>query len=494
MEWLNDIFTRALTFLTESGGGGMSFCTAEWWVVFVLFFDVYLLVRAAGRRAWATAYVVAFSLFFAYKANGALVWLLPASAVVSWWLTERLRTMRRGRLRRWWLGVTVVTELLPLAWFKYADFVQDLVSGLLGTGFAPLHLVLPLGISFYTFQAVSYSVDTFRGQLFCRVGLLDYLFYLTFFPLFFAGPITRANTLVPQLHQPYRVERELVWTGLWLVCLGLLKKAVVADYVGQYNAWVFDDPGAFSGFEVAAAAVGFAVQIYCDFSGYSDLAVGIAALMGFRLFANFNFPYKSRNVSEFWRRWHISLSSWMRDYIYIPLGGNRRGTVRTMLHCLLTMLVAGLWHGASLMFALWGLLHGAALVAHKSLRLLVLDRIGDGRAVRVVSRLLTFAFVTATWVVFRAADWETARTFFGQMASDFSWDYAVPFVTARPLWTALVAGALVLHFTPDGLARRVREAFVGGRWVVRLLVFVVVVELVIAMGTRSVQPFIYATF
>ena len=481
-----------LNFLTTQDTS-FQFSTIGFWAVFIVFFAFYLSVRKRNR-ALMMSYVICFGLLVSLKTNGWAMLFLPATALVSWAMTEKMK-QAEGRRKRAWLTATVIIDLIPLIYLKYTDFLIGSLNSLIGSNFALQHLILPVGLSFYTFQAISYSVDVFKGKISYDVELLEYCFYITFFPLLFAGPIVRADTLVPQLRQRKHVSSRLVNTGFWLVVLGLLKKGLVADYIAEYNNWIFDDPTGYSGFEVLMGTIGFHVQLYCDFSGYSDMSIGLAAIMGLQLLPNFDFPYKSLNVTEFWRRWHISLSTWFRDYLYIPLGGNRRGEGRTYLNNFVTMLVAGLWHGASWMFVIWGAMHGAALVAHKWCKQKFLARIPDTKAVKVCSWLLTMIFVWAAWTIFRSKDMATVGQLFSQIFTDFSWDYLVPFVKARSMWTVFTFGALALHaLVSFKVHDRVKTWVVDSHWIVKLIIFAVTVQLVINFSSDSVQPLLYTQF
>src|SRR5690606_35141846 len=266
---------------------------------------------------------------------------------------------------------------------------------------------LPIGISFFTFQSLSYTIDVYRKDLTPTRSLLDYAFFVSFFPLLVAGPIVRASYFLPQLQQPLLVTREAFGRGVFLILAGLVKKAVIADYISvNFVDRVFDNPALYSGLENLLAVYGYALQIYCDFSGYSDMAIGIALLLGFQFPNNFNFnsPYRSLSITEFWRRWHISLSTWLRDYLYISLGGNRRGRLRTYLNQFITMVLGGLWHGASLRFLLWGAMHGVGLAVHK-IWMSWTKNTWLGRsswAGSFLSWILTFHFVCFTWIFFRA--------------------------------------------------------------------------------------------
>jgi len=485
------MLNQLIEFLT-SPSQGWSLLTYPFLVTFVFFYAVYLLV-GMRRREVMICYVVAFSLFFSFKANGALMSLLPLSAVVSWYMTRRM--LNSTNHRKWWLWATVVVDLAPLLYYKYTNFLIEIVNEVLSTNFSPLSLILPIGLSFYTFQTISYSIDVYRGNFSGDSTLLEYLFYITFFPLLMAGPITRAGTLIPQLRsEPAdRKSPTLVYTGLWLIILGVLKKALVADYIAEYNNWVFDDPMAYSGFENVMSLFGYSLQIYCDFSGYSDVSIGTAALMGFRLKENFRFPYQSLNLTEFWHRWHIALSTWFRDYLYIPLGGNRKGELRTYVNNFVTMVVAGLWHGASWMFVIWGAMHGVGLVVHKALRK-PLKQLPDRFWVRALAWTVTFGYLLLTWIFFRSPTWDSAKAMCHQIIYDFDWAYLVPFVKARPMWTLLTFGGLLFQAIRQRHADRLRNAFVRSPWIVKLLLFLIVVQLVVNFSQDSVRPFIYAQF
>ena len=469
----------------------MLFTTIPFWAMFIAFLLVYALLRKS-TRVGVLLYVVACSLGFFYLANGWLMLLLPSTALVTWGLT-RWMSRRENGARRFLLFLSVVINLAPLIYYKYTNFSIEVFNQILQTNFAFLDIALPVGISFYTFQAISFSTDVYRRNFPMDVSLLEYLFYISFFPLLLAGPITRPGDFFPQIRRRGAVSERLLYLGVWLVMCGLVKKAVVADYIAQYNNWIFDSPETYSGFENLMGVLGYTVQIYCDFSGYSDISIGLAALMGIHLKDNFRFPYQSTNLTEFWRRWHISLSTWFRDYVYIPLGGNRHSTLRTYFNNLLTMALAGLWHGSTLMFVFWGLIHGLGLVVHKSLKG-VLDLVPNKWPVRFVCWFVTFCYVAAAWVYFRSPDVETCGDIFVKITTDFDLAYLLPFVEARPVWTAMVVGALLLCGLRESAYNRLQTRFVMLPWLVKLLLFAAVIQLVVEFHTNNVQPFIYYQF
>ncbi len=460
-------------------------------VTFIIFFGIYILIRHSSKVTMM-CYVLAFSLFFAYKANGILMLLLPATVLASYYLT-RLMNEKEGKERLKWMWFIVVVDLLPLFYYKYTNFFIEILRELTSSNFSPLSIILPVGISFYTFQAISYTVDVYKKRFTLETSLLEYAFYLTFFPLLMAGPITRAETLIPQLKHRYHITDTQVYTGLWLIMVGLVKKALIADYIAQYNNWIFDDPTAYSGFENLMGIMGYSLQIFCDFSGYSDISIGIAMLMGYELKENFRYPYQSLNLQEFWHRWHISLSTWFRDYLYIPLGGNRKGKLRTYFNNFISMVVAGLWHGASWMFFFWGVLHGIGLVVHKFCRQW-LDKIENTWYVKFIAWAITYSYVMFTWVFFRSPNLHTAFEIIKKVFTDFSWAYLVPFVETRTAWVVFVALGMGVHAIRERHTERLKQRFIDSPITLKVILLFIVLQLVINFRLNDIQPFIYAQF
>ncbi|MBO6517385.1 MAG: MBOAT family protein [Bacteroidia bacterium] len=332
-------------------------------------------------------YLLLFSLFFYYKSGGLYFGLLLLSTIVDYWCGNAIHKSNDQVRRKAILVLSLCVNLGLLAFFKYSGYFVGLINDAFGTGFKPLNfmavfannffgsnfdineIILPVGISFYTFQTLSYTIDIYRRELEPTKSIVDFGFFVTFFPQLVAGPIVRAADFIPQIYKKFSLNREQFGIALYLILAGLFKKTVISDYISvNFVDRVFDDPNLYSGFSNLMAVYGYSIQIYCDFSGYSDMAIGLAALLGFQLPLNFNSPYKSVSITDFWRRWHISLSSWLRDYLYISLGGNRKGKVRTYINLMITMLLGGLWHGAATKFIIWGGLHGGALALHKMWR------------------------------------------------------------------------------------------------------------------------------
>lgn len=477
--------------LSYTPGNPMLFSSGLFWGLFLLFLPVYSLLR--DRRWQMLLFVVLFSFYFYYRCSGWFVGLLAATSVVDWSLSRLMKRCKSGAARKACVWVSLLTSLGILCYFKYANFFLWNWSALVGGNFEPLELILPVGISFYTFQSISYIIDVYKGRVEPTRTWLEYAFFLSFFPALVAGPIVRADYFLPQISNSTHATRREVYIGFWLIILGVVKKAIFADYLAQYNDLIFNAPGTYSGFETAMGIIGYTMQIYCDFSGYSDMAIGLALILGFKLAQNFNFPYKSQNLTEFWRRWHISLSTWLRDYVYIPLGGNRRGTFRTYLNNFLTMLIGGLWHGAGWKFIFWGAMHGAGLAVHKASRPW-LDRLGNGWPVRIAAWLITMTVVVLLWVFFRADSFGDAAALISHAVSDFSFSYALPFASARTLWLILLILIIVAHALPAGFWDRLGDRFVDSPWLVKLIVFLVVIQCVVELQQQDVSPFIYFQF
>ena len=469
----------------------MIFSSGLFWALFVIFIPIYSLLK---NRLWQMiGFVAAFSVYFYYKSSGWFFVLLIATSLIDWMLSHLMMLVSRPWERKVCMWFSIATSLSVLGFFKYANFFLWNWNVMVKTNFQPLDIVLPVGISFYTFQSISYIVDVYKGRVTPTKTWIEYFFFLSFFPALVAGPIVRADYFIPQIRQNRRATREETYTGLWLIIIGIIKKAIIADYIAQYNDLIFQTPTGYSGFESLMGVVGYVMQIYCDFSGYSDMAIGLAMIMGFSLMKNFDFPYKSRNLTDFWRRWHISLSTWLRDYVYIPLGGNRRGTFRTYLNNFLTMLVGGLWHGAAWKFVFWGAMHGVGLMVHKACRPW-LSKIPDTWPVKALSWSLTMLYVSLLFIFFRANSLNDSWLILKNIFTNFSLAYLWPFVKVRYVWLIMMIVIVGAHCVPKRLHDRLLDGFVRLPWALKLLVFVIVVQCVIEFMTENVAPFIYFQF
>ena len=334
--------------------------------MFAIFYTIYVLIRAERFDLLRKIYLIVFSLFFYYKAGGNYYILLLICAVVTHLLAKKMYTLEKESSRRFLLTLIIVANLGMLAYYKYTNFFIQNINEIFDGHFDLWDIMLPIGISFFVFEAISYAVDLYRRELAPAHSTLDFCFYISFFPKLVAGPIIRAKDFIPQMYKPLHLSKDDMSKALFLILIGLIKKAVISDYIStNFVDRVFDTPELYSSFENLMSVYGYTLQIYCDFSGYSDIAIGLSLLMGFAIPPNFLTPYKSKSITEFWRRWHISLSTWLRDYLYISLGGNRKGKVRTYFNLFMTMLIGGLWHGASWKFVVWGGLHGGILAVER---------------------------------------------------------------------------------------------------------------------------------
>lgn len=469
----------------------MLFSSGLFWVLAIIFIPLYAAIK--NNRTRMVIFVVAFSLYFYYKSSGLFFLMLIATSLVDWtlsWLIFRATT-RRAKLALMWCSIGI--SLSVLGYFKYANFFLWNWNQMVQGNFQPLDIILPVGISFYTFQSISYVVDVYKRRITPTRSWLDYLFFLSFFPALVAGPIVRADYFLPQLRRNKAATTADIYGGLWLILIGIVKKAVIADYIAQYNDLVFNQPELYTGLQALMGILGYTMQIYCDFSGYSDMAIGLALIMGFRLGINFDSPYQSTNLTEFWRRWHISLSSWLRDYVYIPLGGNRKGTLRTYINNFLTMLIGGLWHGAAWKFIFWGAMHGAGLAVHKALKP-VLKHVPDNIFTKIIFWAITFVYVSLLWVFFRAADFHDSILLITNVFKDFDLAQFPQFVEARSVWCIMMAALIMFHFTPRSLSDKCTSAFVATPWIVKLASFIIVIQLVVEYMSAEVAPFIYFQF
>lgn len=469
----------------------MIFSSGLFWVLFILFIPVYAFLKESKLKM--TLFVVAFSLYFYYKSSGIFFLMLIGTSLVDWLISKQIDRSESRVAKKGWMWFSILISLSILGYFKYANFFMWNWNQMVQGNFQPMDIILPVGISFYTFQSISYVVDVYKGKIHPTRTWLDYVFYLSFFPALVAGPIVRADYFLPQVEQNRKASPREIWGGMWLIIVGIIKKALIADYISQYNDLVFNDPSLYTGVSTLMGVLGYTMQIYCDFSGYSDMAIGLALIMGFKLGINFDSPYQSRNLTEFWRRWHISLSSWLRDYLYIPLGGNRKGTFRTYLNNFLTMLIGGLWHGAAWKFVFWGGMHGVGLAVHKAFQPL-LRRIPDNFLTVFVSWLLTFVYVSLLWVFFRAATFEDSVLIIGNIFKDFNINQFPQFFEARMVWCIMMVALVVFHFVPQRWADVCQHWFIRSPWVVKLGVFLIAVQLVIEFMSEEVAPFIYFQF
>ena len=551
-EYFNGLTYQQITdWFTYHKNNPLLFSSGLFLGFFLVFYAVYIVTRKHSH--FRTVYVTLFSLFFYYKAGGNYFVLLILSSLMDYYFAGEIHKSENPARRKLFLAISMVTNLGLLGYFKYTNFLIDSFNAILSSNFALQDIFLPVGISFYTFQTMSYTIDVYRREITPAKSFLDFTFFVCFFPQLVAGPIVRAKDFIPQIYKKISLTKEETSLALFLIIGGLLKKAVISDYISlNFVDRVFEAPNNYSAIENLLAVYGYTLQIYCDFSGYSDMAIGLALLMGFTLPTNFRTPYQSQNITEFWRRWHISLSTWLKDYLYFSVGGNRKGTfwgyffptiffiasfiwafrmlptnnlplyivtgafllfviaiivakdrkkaVRSHFNQMTTMLLGGLWHGANLRFIIWGALHGLALAIHKTFT----EYFGkkDDKKTTLWQRcssvffiLLTFHFVAFCWIFFRAKDFDIALTIMNNI-SELSWDFEK--------WKAIVLGyenvcllmaiGYIWHFFPTNMNEQLKNLFNSMPITFKAVIIALVFWVVYATASSDAQPFIYFQF
>lgn len=487
------------------------FTQLAFWLYFVV---VYLIFSLSYKNIpLRNSYLFLVSMFFYYKTGGLFILLLIFSILFNYYVTQLIAHSAKHQIRKFWLIFSVAINLLMLFYYKYTYFLAEWLNKLLGLQIevkdymasignslfnAQLDvadIVLPVGISFFTFQALSYVIDVYKKKIPALKSISEFGFFISFFPQLVAGPIIRATEFIPQISKKFVLSKNEFGHALFLILNGLIKKMVISDYISlNFVDRVFENPAMFTGIENLFAVYGYAIQIYCDFSGYTDIAIGLALLMGFRIPINFNSPYKAYNLVDFWRRWHISLSTWLRDYLYISLGGNRKGEVRTYINLLLTMLLGGLWHGANIKFIMWGALHGGGLVINKLLLKFQPKKTAVPFWKKVIGWFVTFHFVCLAWIFFRADSMDTAFEIIQNILTRFSLSLAPQIFYQYALTFSILAIGFFVHWLPSNWKESYRGAFINTPTFVKALIVLVVCFFVYQFKTSDLQPFIYFQF
>ena len=549
------------------------FTQFNFWAFFAVVFAGFCLMK--NKRLLRNTYLFFMSVLFYYKTSGLFVLILIFSTIFGFFVGKGLDRSQKTPYRKFLLTIGVVVNLAILCYFKYAYFFTDVYNSLFhskieivnylakwanewsGTNhFDAGKILLPVGISFYTFQNISYLVDIYRRKVASVGNILDFGFYTSFFPQLVAGPIIRANQFIPQLYKPFFLSRRQFGIAVFWILNGLLKKIILSDYLAvNFVDRVFNNPTMFTGFENLMALFTYSLQVYADFSGYTDIAIGVAMLMGFYLPVNFNSPYKAQNPGEFWKRWHISLSTWLKDYLYIPLGGNRKGKVRTQINLMLTMLLGGLWHGASWNFVIWGGLNGVGILLYKLWRNLtwlkkvlmcfipfmafaivdylhplpvfniaviwtgiiffgtlisaIYNAFRRGKPIEWLSRtwaiFLTFVFITFTRLFFRSGSnldpaeanevaWDTAKNMVGQIGSAWRVDLIPKMIYEYRFVFLLFVAGMIIHWLPTRWKRWYRINFALMPIWLMVIVVCICVFIIYQFITADLQPFIYFQF
>ena len=452
------------------------------------FFAIILAVYYILPNKFRWGLLLLASVVFYASADWKMLALIGGSIVVSSIAGLKIEQAENEKQKKVWMAGCIILLVAILMLFKYFGFFADVIGNMLGATSFVFNLVMPLGISYYTFKIISYLVDIYKGKIDAEKHLGYYALYVSFFPQILCGPIERADYFIPQLKYGCKFEDKLAAEGLERIIIGLFKKLAIADRLALYVGTVFDAPTAYPGLASIMAVAFYTIQIYCDFSGYSDMAIGMAQMLGIRTRENFNYPYFSRSIKEFWSRWHISLSSWLRDYIYIPLGGNRKGKMRKHLNTLAVFLVSGIWHGSSLSFVFWGALHGFWNMISTP------KKDDDPVWKQILQVLVTILGVAFTWIFFRAKDLATAFTMIKHMILGFGLSIdqitasLLPFTGDNTCAAYFLIICLLILFQAVFEWRRTRGKGTSYGWIAAML------AMTLLLGQFGSSSFLYGQF
>ncbi len=435
--------------------------------------------------------LIAFSLFFYYKSSGPYLIIFISMIFVDYNVAILIEKIRSQVYKKVLLTISIILSLSFLLYFKYSGFFIINYNSIFKGDIDIPKLFLPIGISFYTFQSISYIVDVYNKQIDSTKKFIDYVFYMTFFPHLVAGPIVRARDFIYQINLPLEINKKIFKESLFRIVLGLGKKLFIADYLAKYVDIVHSNPGSFSGLENLISMYAYSFQIYFDFSGYSDIAIGIALILGYNLKENFDHPYLAENITSFWRKWHMSLSSWLRDYLYIPMGGNRKGAFNTYLFLFITMTVGGFWHGAKWTFIIWGILHGLGLMIHKLVGKYNLTKRFSNSVINV---FITFNFISILWVFFRSADTAAALASLSKIFTDTNMTQIIGFYVARKEVLLFLALSSVFIFLIQYLKPFIIKCYERVPIYVSIVLIILFFQLIIQVKDNVVEPFIYFQF
>jgi len=453
------------------------------------------------------------SVFFYWKTSGIFILLLLFATVSDFYLGNLIFKSKTDSWRKVFVSFSIILNLSVLSYFKYSYFFTNSVNKLFHTDFRVYNFLadisntvagshfdisaigLPVGISFFTFQTMSYTIDLYRRKIEPVRNVIDFGFYVSFFPQLVAGPIVRASEFIPQLYKRFHLTMEEFGFAIFLIINGLVKKMLIGDYLAvNLIDRVFSNPTGYTGFENLMGLYGYSLQVYCDFSGYTDIAIGVALLMGFRLPRNFNSPYKAENLGNFWKRWHISLSSWLKDYLYIPLGGNQHGAVRTNINLMLVMLIGGLWHGASWQFVIWGGLNGLGILVYKYWKRISPYENSTLLIAHFWKVFLTFNFITFTRIWFRSDSMEHARQLISQIWNNFSFSIIPEVLVSYKMVFAIMLIGYLMHWLPSSVKSWYRDWFINTPVYVKPVIVVMVIFVIYQFWSAGLQPFIYFQF
>lgn len=487
------------------------FTQMYFWIFFGIVLTIYSIIYPS--KAARNGFLFFASLFFYWKTSGLFFLLLIFSTIAGYFFGLGNYHAKKKSVKKLFLAASIIVNLGLLSYFKYSYFVTETINTWFGTHFEVFNFLaaisnsisgsnfdvavigLPVGISFFTFQTISYAIDIYREKVKPVRNIIDFGFYVSFFPQLVAGPIVRASEFVPQLYKRYNLSYAEFGYALFLILNGLVKKIFIGDYLAvNFIDRIFANPLSYSGFENISALYAYSLQVYCDFSGYTDIAIGIALFLGFRLPKNFNSPYKADNVGNFWKRWHISLSSWLKDYLYIPLGGNRNGQFRTNVNLMITMLLGGLWHGASWEFVIWGGINGIGLLTYKYWKRISPYEHSKHWLAHFWKVFLTFNFITFTRIWFRSESMLQANQFLTQVWKSLDLSMASDVVISYYKVFLVMLLGYVVHWLPSGFKNTYRNWFINTSIGIKIIITIVVIFIIYQAWSSDIVPFIYFQF
>ncbi len=546
------------TFFQYKENEPIFFTEIVFWIFFTAVFSIFTIVYK--KYTWRNLFLFIVSIFFYYKTNGVFFVLLLFSITNEYFVAKAIYKSKNISKRKILIAYSVILNLGLLSYFKYAYFFTDSFNQVFGTNNQVINyfalwsntisgghlnvdkIIFPIGISFYTFQILSYTLDVYRHKLKPLNNILDLGFYATFFPQILMGPIVKARDFIPQLYKPYKINGYFFGLAIFMILNGSIKKLVFGDYMAaNFIDKIFGNPLLFTGVENLLAVIAYSMQVYLDFSGYTDIAIGIALLLGFKFKANFNSPYKAKSVAEFWKRWHISLSSWLQEYLYIPLGGNKKGTiasyfiitiltvfialmldaiivlwivlgltivlgilsfiypnvkkaVNTNVNLMITMLLGGLWHNPKITFLIWGGLNGLSLVVYKFWRKISPYQNINKWYVNTWKIFITFMFITFTRIFFRADDMAQVKEIFDKIMYDLNWSYAPAIIANFWLVFLFLGLAFVIHLLPENIKWNYKKIFIKMPVIAKIAVVLVCIFFIYQTLSSDSVKFIYFQF
>ncbi len=487
------------------------FTQVYFWVFFGIVLAIYSILYP--QKSLRNVFLFLVSIFFYWKTSGLFFLLLLFTICVDYYLGDRIYKAKTSFKKKLFVFISVTISLSILVYFKYAGFITNTINDIFGTHFNVFNFLayytnnitgshfdigsigLPVGISFFIFQTISYIVDIYRGKVEPVHNIFDYGFYVSFFPQLVAGPIVRASEFIPQLYKRFHLTIEEFGYAIFLILGGLVKKMFLGDYLAvNFIDRIFSNPLGYTGFENLMALYGYSLQVYCDFSGYTDIALGVALLLGFRLPKNFNSPYKADNLGNFWKRWHMSLSSWLKDYLYIPLGGNRKGELRTNVNLMITMLLGGLWHGASWQFVIWGGLNGVGLLIYKYWKKISPYQHSNHWMVHLWKVFLTFNFITFTRIWFRSESMSGANQLIHQIWFNFNVKLIPEIIYSFRVVFLIMLFGYIMHWLPTSFKSWYRDQFINTPVPVKVVLACLAIFIIYQSWSAKLQPFIYFQF